>query len=255
MSSNHQLARERAEGQYLDLVDFVTQHPNQPVTSHDYLNWEHRNLDVQWDPEASRVITHQAQDRLDQMAVVATLPARPGVGSPSRGTVWLAELLREGGAFYRTGHGKSGAYVLDTAARFRPKGTHGKVELVNHRWPHSPNARVRKVLTRLVEPPTAPLDPTGETLGTLSINGVPMGVAAVKVVNPEVLLDPSPDELRSSAERAQPVVAAPTHAERTATVLAVGETVGDEVVIQVESADGGSALVIARVTSFIPTVR
>ena len=246
MSSNHQLARERAEGQYLDIVDFVAQHPNQPVSAYDYLNWAHRNLDVQWDPEGSRDVAHQAQDRLDHLGVAATLPARPGVPSPSRGTVWLAELLRNGGAFYRTGHGKSGTYVLDTAAHFRSKG--GRVELVNHRWPHSPNARVRKVLVRLVEAPTAP---PVVSLDELAAPVLDRQLAAVNGVP----LDPSPDELRSSAERAQPVVAAPTHAERTATVLAVGETVGDEVVIRVESSDGGSALVIARVTSFIPAVR
>jgi hypothetical protein len=248
---------DRSEAQYLDLVDFITAHPDTVFTADDYIRWERRAVGIEWYTTDSDPLVRRVQDRLDQLAVAATIPLRPKLRSPYRDKLWLG-VLTQSGALYRTGHGKSGTYVLDSGAEWRKTRTDGKVTLVNHRWIHTPNAPVRAVMPREAYPPDATEvaaeqpDPSGETLGTLSIDGISMGIAAVKVGNPEVLLDPSPDELRASAEAAATTPKLPM--ARTATVLAVGETVGDEVVVRVETPDGAAALVIARVTSYVPAV-
>ena len=230
--------RQRAESQYLDIVDFVTQRPDEGLNAHAYMAWEHRNQSVEWG-SGTRSAIHAAQDRFEHLALAVTLPQRPGAPSSLRTSVWLAAMVEAGGAFYRTGHAKSGAYVLDTAAHYRRKGNRGKVELVDNRWNHQPNAGLRKILVVPRPAPAAELpDPAPEPTG-VKLNGV----------------DPSPVELMEAANRAaldalRPVpVGSLTHE-----VLAVGDKVGDEVVLKVNRpVDGGSAIIIARIASIVPS--
>jgi hypothetical protein len=227
-----QSTADRAEGQYLDIVDFITAHPDVKLTTDAYLNWERRCGDVDWGEGETAERAHIS--RFDQIALAATLPWRPEARTPLRHSVWLAELLRHHGAFYRCGHS---AYVLDTAARWRRKGNH--VELVGNRWPHAPNARVRKVLVPRVDRPTnGHVEPPAPTPVAVELDGV----------------DPTPDELRSAAETAAAPTAPPPTSVPLAqafTVEGIDTKVGGEVVIRYTGPDA-SALVIAKVTALVP---
>ncbi len=79
--------RQRAESQYLDIVDFVTQRPDEVLNAHAYMAWEHRNQSVEWG-SGTRSAIHAAQDRFEHLALAVTLPQRPGAPrppSPTRG--------------------------------------------------------------------------------------------------------------------------------------------------------------------------
>lgn len=160
MPANRAESLARVEPQYLDLVDFITAHPDQVISPASYLDWDRRDTDIDWVSDGKDTTVERAVGcRLSSLAVAHSLPLRPSIPSPYRRTVWIAALLDAGGAFYRTGHGKSASYVLDLQARWRRVGNHGRVELVRHRWPHNPNATVRSLLPAPVYAPDAPAVP------------------------------------------------------------------------------------------------
>ena len=234
----------RVEPQYLDLVDYITAHPDEVLSPHTYLAWPKRDTSIEWVSGSRDITVERAiMSRLSTLSAVSSLPVRPSIPSPYRRSVWLAALLDVGGAFYHTGHQKSASYVLDTGASWRRRREH--VELVNNRWQHTPGAEVRKLLPTPVYPPNTPEVP--ETAA--------VALDSVDVATPSaVTFDPTPDQLRVAANAAFTNGTSVSLASATYTVQAAGQHVGDQLVVRVDTPDGASALLIANVATILPVV-
>lgn len=234
----------RVEPQYLDLVNYITAHPDEVISPHTYLAWPKRDTSIEWVSGSRDITVERAiMSRLSTLSAVSSLPVRPSIPSPYRRSVWLAALLDVGGAFYHTGHQKSASYVLDTGASWRRRREH--VELVNNRRQHTPGAEVRKLLPTPVYPPNTPEVP--ETAA--------VALDSVDVATPSaVTFDPTPDQLRVAANAAIANGTSVSLARATYTVQAAGQHVGDQLVVRVDTPDGASALLIANVATILPVV-
>lgn len=228
--------------QYLDVVDFITQHPDEVISAYDYLDWPNRDTNIDWNAESRVASAHRVQDRLDQLAVAATVPARPRVATETRTALWLP-VLAEAGAYYRTGNGKSGTYVLDTAARWVTRQrSHGrKAELLGNRWEHTPNARVRDAIGPFSFPPKGDDVAGGQAVEqSTPVNGVRLDH-----------VDPTPEELTAAAQAASTPEPAPEPAV-SYVIEGADPQVGGRIVVRTTAADGHSWLLIAEVTAFVP---
>lgn len=210
----------RSEDQYLDLVDFITNHPNTPITVGAYLAWPHRNQGIDWGGSTPEVVAQRVASRLEHLAHAVLLPQRPDKAAPSRNTLWLQEMVRAGGAFYRV---KRGSYILDTAASWR--GTGAGVVLRDNRWTHHPPARVR------------------EAMPAHAAKAQPAQVERVEAV-------PASEPIQ--ARTFTPPVAA--MAAPTYSVEAAGVMVGDQIVLRRTDVDGTQVLLLAQVSSVIQAV-
>lgn len=218
----------RSEGQYLDIVDFIVNHPNTEITASAYLAWSHRSDTVDWGATTQEGVAQRVLSRLEHIALAVLLPQRPDKASPARNSVWLQELLRQGGAFYRA---KRGTYVLDTAAAWRR--TANGVALTDNRWTHYPTSGVRRVMpnrTQRVEPARRQ-DP--ETLRDLT---------------PDV---PDVDVVAADNKSPDPVAVRTTP---TYTVEAAGAMIGDQIVLRRVDENGKAVLLLAQVSSVIQAV-
>lgn len=213
----------RSEDQYLDLVDFITNHPNTPITIGTYLAWPHRNQGIDWGVATPEAVAQRVASRMEHLAHAVLLPQRPDKVAPSRNTVWLQEMVRAGGAFYRV---KRGVYILDTAASWR--GTGAGVVLRDNRWPHHPPARVHEAMpahAAVKQPPQAPEPPE------------PVVTAASEPVQARTFAPPVA------------AMAAPNYS-----VEAAGVLVGDQIVLRRTDVDGTQVLLLAKVSSVIQAV-
>lgn len=215
---------QRSEDQYLDLVDYITNHPNTEITIGSYLAWPHRSRDIDWGASSDEQVAQRVGSRLEHLASAVLLPQRPDKAAPSRNTVWLQELLRAGGAFYRV---KRGTYILDTAAAW--KRTVAGVVLHDNRWAHYPPARVRNAMpvrSAKTEPARKPI---------------------VQFEHRVVEDDTEPKVVREVTTPAAPL--APSYA-----VEAAGAMVGDQIVLRRTDTDGTQVLLLAQVSSVIQAV-
>lgn len=215
---------QRSEDQYLDLVDYITNHPNTPLTVNAYLTWAHRSQDIDWGVTSDEAIAQRVASRLEHLSGAVLLPQRPDKVAPSRNTVWLQELLRAGGAFYRV---KRGTYILDTAAAW--KRTVAGVVLHDNRWAHSPPARVR------------------DAMPVRSAKTEPARKPIVQFEHRVVEDDTEPKVVREVTTPAAPL--APSYA-----VEAAGAMVGDQIVLRRTDTDGTQVLLLAQVSSVIQAV-
>ena len=216
---------QRSEDQYLDIVDYITNHPNTEITIGSYLAWPHRNRDIDWGASSGELIARRVGSRLEHLASAVLLPQRPDKAAPSRNTVWLQELLRAGGAFYRV---KRGTYILDTAAAWRR--TVAGVVLNDNRWAHHPPARVREAMpvrSARTEPARKPI---GRDERRFMIDNDADPIVAREVATPTAPLAP------------------------TYMVEAAGAMIGDQIVLRRTDTDGTQVLLLAQVSSVIQAV-
>lgn len=215
----------RSEGQYLDIVDFITNNPNTEITASAYLSWPHRSGSVDWGADTPELLAQRVLSRLEHLALSALLPQRPDKMSASRHTVWLQELLRAGGAFYRT---RRGVYILDTAAAWRR--TSGGVTLADNRWPHYPPASVRKAMpTRAPKrEPARRQEPSAEQVAT----------------RVDTSMAPEPELASPTLVTLRPAYI----------VEAAGETIGSPIVLRHIREDGTAVLLLGQVSSVISAV-
>jgi hypothetical protein len=254
MPANRAASIARVEPHYLELVDYITSNPDTVISPASYLDWPRRDTSIDWSLPDASTVERSVGIRLSSLSAVVTLPVRPHVPSMYRRTVWLATLLEAGGAFYRTGHGKSASYVLDRHAAWRRTGTRDRVELVGHRWPHNPVAPVRKLMpTPVYEPDT----PTPKPLRL--VEPAPAVVSPDELAAPlidrqlppvAVMLDPTPDELTAAATAAaERPEAAPAP---KFTVMALDPIVGAQGAITVN--DDVPYMLIVTVVAVAPVV-